>query len=95
MGISPGARFPERSADALPVTLYGHFTQAIYRNRPIELGAMEPFSLENWTSLPGVKLLLPRARREPGAYPLRRRAQLLALPFAAKHPATGAQTRSR
>ena len=35
MGIQPGARFPARSADALPATLYGHFTQAIYRNRPI------------------------------------------------------------
>jgi len=30
MGIQPGARFPARSADALPVTLYGHFIQAIY-----------------------------------------------------------------
>ena len=35
MGIQPGARFPARSADALPATLYGHFTQAIYRKRPI------------------------------------------------------------
>jgi hypothetical protein len=35
MGIQPDARFPARSADALPATLYGHFTQAIYRNRPI------------------------------------------------------------
>jgi len=34
MGIQPGARFPARSTDALPATLYGHFTQAIYRNRP-------------------------------------------------------------
>jgi hypothetical protein len=34
MGIQPGARFSVRSADALPATLYGHFTQAIYRNRP-------------------------------------------------------------
>ena len=25
MGIQPGARFPARSADALPETLYGHF----------------------------------------------------------------------
>jgi len=31
----PGARFPARSADALSATLYGHFTQAIYRNRHI------------------------------------------------------------
>jgi hypothetical protein len=35
MGIQPGARCPARSADALPATLYGHFAQAIYRNRPI------------------------------------------------------------
>ena len=35
MGIQPGARFPARSADALTGTLYGHSTQAIYRNRPI------------------------------------------------------------
>jgi hypothetical protein len=31
MGIQPGARFPARSADALLATVYGHFTQAIYR----------------------------------------------------------------
>jgi hypothetical protein len=37
MGIHRDARFPELSADALPATLYGHFTQAIYRNRPIYL----------------------------------------------------------
>ena len=36
VGIQPDARFPARSADALPATLYGHFTQAIYRNRGIE-----------------------------------------------------------
>jgi len=36
MGIQPCARFPARGADALPETLYGHFTQAIYRNRPIQ-----------------------------------------------------------
>jgi len=35
MGIQRDARFPARSADALPATLYGQFTQAIYRNRPI------------------------------------------------------------
>jgi hypothetical protein len=34
-GIQPVARFPARSADGLPATVYGHFTQAIYRNRPI------------------------------------------------------------
>jgi hypothetical protein len=34
MGIQPGARFPARSADALLATLYAHFTEAIYRNRP-------------------------------------------------------------
>jgi hypothetical protein len=32
LGIQPVARFPARSADA---TLYGHFTKAIHRNRPI------------------------------------------------------------
>jgi hypothetical protein len=37
MGIQPGARFPARSADALHTTLYGHFTQAMYRNRPITM----------------------------------------------------------
>jgi hypothetical protein len=35
MGIQLGARFLARSADALSATLYGHFTQAIYRDRPI------------------------------------------------------------
>ena len=35
MGILPGAHFHARSADALPATLYGHLTQAVYRNRPI------------------------------------------------------------
>ena len=29
MGIQGDARFPARSADALPATLYGHFTHAI------------------------------------------------------------------
>jgi hypothetical protein len=33
MGIQPGAHFPAPTADALSATLYGHFTQAIYRNR--------------------------------------------------------------
>ena len=36
MGIQPDARFPAWSAEALPATLYGHFTQAIYRNQPID-----------------------------------------------------------
>jgi hypothetical protein len=35
MGVQPGARFHVQSADALPATLYGHFTRAIYRNQPI------------------------------------------------------------
>ena len=35
MGIQPGARFPARSANALPATLYGHFSQAMHRNRPM------------------------------------------------------------
>jgi len=37
MGIQPGASFPAQSADALPATLYGYFTQAVYRNWPITL----------------------------------------------------------
>jgi hypothetical protein len=36
MGVQPDARFPARSAAALPATVYGHFTQAIYRIRPID-----------------------------------------------------------
>jgi hypothetical protein len=36
MGIQPDTRCPARSADALPAALCGHFTQAIYRNRPVE-----------------------------------------------------------
>ena len=35
MGIQPGARFPARSADPLPATLYGHFTR-----RYIEIGLL-------------------------------------------------------
>ena len=50
MGIQSGARFPARSADALSATLYGPFTQEIYRNRPIrplEPGAYtRPFRLD-------------------------------------------------
>jgi len=42
MGIQPGALLPARSADALPATLYGHFTQAIYRNRPIGFHRVKP-----------------------------------------------------
>jgi len=37
MSIQPGACFPARIADALSATQYGHFTWAIYRNRPITL----------------------------------------------------------
>ena len=40
IGIQPDARFPARSADILPTTLYGHFTQAIYRNRPIDVASI-------------------------------------------------------
>ena len=32
MGIQPDAHFSARCADALPATLYGHLTLAIYRN---------------------------------------------------------------
>jgi len=35
MGIQADARFSARSADALPAPLYGHFTQAMYRIRPV------------------------------------------------------------
>jgi hypothetical protein len=35
MGMQPGARCPAQSADALSATLHGHFTETIYRNRPI------------------------------------------------------------
>jgi hypothetical protein len=35
VGIQPGGRFPARSADALPATLYGHCTQAINRKQPV------------------------------------------------------------
>jgi hypothetical protein len=34
MGIQLGAHFPAWSANALPATLYAHFTKAIYRSRP-------------------------------------------------------------
>jgi len=27
MGMQPGARFPARSADTMPASLYGHFTR--------------------------------------------------------------------
>jgi hypothetical protein len=40
MGIQPGVRFPARSADALSVTLYGHFTQTMYRKQPIQAGIL-------------------------------------------------------
>ena len=45
-GIQPGARFPARSADALLATLYGHFTQAIHRNRPITSNALSTRSFQ-------------------------------------------------
>ena len=35
-GIQPAVRFAARSVDALPAILYDHYTQAIYRNRPID-----------------------------------------------------------
>ena len=31
MSIEPGVRFPAQSAEPLSATLYGHFTEAIYR----------------------------------------------------------------
>jgi len=56
MGIQPGARFPARSADALLATLYGHFIQAIYRNRPITplpACGCEASSSETFSRAPG------------------------------------------
>ena len=47
MGIQPDARFHARSADALPATLYGHFIQAIYRNRPVKLSTEAEVKLKN------------------------------------------------
>ena len=50
MGIQPGARFHARIADALPATLYVHFTQAIYRNKPIvRWGESQPLFLSKET----------------------------------------------
>ena len=46
MGIQPDARFPAWSAEALPATLYGHFTQAIYRNQPIDACHVSALGLE-------------------------------------------------
>ena len=54
MGIQPDARFPARSAVALPATLYGHFTQAIYRNRAIE--ASTGTSYRPWCAVRQVEL---------------------------------------
>jgi hypothetical protein len=49
MGIQRDAWFPAQSADALPATLYGHFTQAIYRNRlvadPRCLSSVAPYDV--------------------------------------------------
>jgi hypothetical protein len=49
MGIQPGARFPARSADALPATLYGHFTQTIYRNWPIKWNLSRQYDHDYFT----------------------------------------------
>jgi len=51
MGIQPGALFPARSAVFLPATLYGHYTQAIYRNRPILFRLSLAWGLHNIVSL--------------------------------------------
>jgi len=47
MGIQHGARFPARSADALPITLYGHFAKAIYRIGLSEASAAAVVLLEH------------------------------------------------
>jgi hypothetical protein len=44
MGTQSGARFPARSAEALSATLYGHFTQAIYRNRPVRCSSLQLYA---------------------------------------------------
>jgi len=55
MGIQPGARVPARSADALSAALYEHFTQAIYRHRPIArhviLHILDPLCSVKWHHL--------------------------------------------
>jgi hypothetical protein len=76
MSIQLGAHFPARSADALLATLYGHFNQAIYRNRPIAyprfLNDMPPISPRDiyeptfCGSPPGGPPATPPAARAPG-----------------------------
>ena len=50
MGIQRGARFPTRSADALPATQYGHFTSAIYRNWPVSRPGRSLSARIRWSS---------------------------------------------
>jgi hypothetical protein len=55
MGFQPGARFPARSADAVHATLYGRFTQAINRSRPIQetraRDALDDVASDIWATL--------------------------------------------
>ena len=68
MGIQPDARFPARSADALPETLYGHFTQAIYRNRPIACPC-EEVNKPRWFMDAYTPGLTPAMQGTPGGVP--------------------------
>ena len=66
MGIQPGARFPARSADALPTTLYGDFTQAMNRNRYIPRVPVLTSSPRHHITSPIVfKPLVCRVKRYP------------------------------
>jgi hypothetical protein len=49
MGNQPDASYRAPSADALPATLYGHFTKEIYRNRPIEVKGGSAWTLHRPT----------------------------------------------
>jgi len=58
MGTQPDARFPARSADALPATLYRHFTPAIYRNRPIAKNVLRRVLHPHlWSRMPAFDVL--------------------------------------
>ena len=73
IGIQSGARFPAWSADALSAALYGHFTPAIYRNRPISTARIgigrsdfdDTTSISNpiLTSIPRGLTLVSRVKR--------------------------------
>jgi len=60
MGIQHGARSPARSADAWSATPYGHFTKAIYRNRPIACARVAGNTISAGPLFPGAAQ--PRSR---------------------------------